>query len=232
MKKVFGVTLITLLALVLVSVVFVSADGNDTNVSVGNNMAVRNSSTGINCNALNSRIDAKINAFDNGKLRRANSYNNVMNTLNRISQRLIAGGVSSSAVTIQADMASLNASVQKFDSDYALFIEDLESTKNFTCGHSQGEFVGALKVAKDQMKIVNADAKDVKSAVKKVKADIEALRDIKLQNKLNNQINRVGNQINRTQNRYNLTGEQLANLRQRQNNLRNRLNSTEENQSG
>lgn len=191
MKKIAGVLFVAFLVLALASVVFVSADDNS---SVGN--ATGNFSA--KCGVLNNRIDVKINAFNNGQVRRVNSYNNVMNTLNRISARLTAGGVDAS--TINADLASLNTSVQKFDSDYALFIQDLENTKNFTCGHSQGEYVGALGIARDQMKVVNADAKEVKTAVEKVRADVEALRDVKLQNRINNQIGRIQNRTNNTVN--------------------------------
>jgi len=127
------------------------------------------------CDIINQRITDRLNNFQNKQNGDSTIFGNVYKRLTNIQVRLKNAGLDTSKLV--ADLATLKTKIDKVNADYASFIAGLKATAGFTCGHSQGEFMGKLGAARGILMSVRADRQAVRSyIVGTIIPDIKALR--------------------------------------------------------
>lgn len=130
------------------------------------------------CTTLTQNIDRRINRFNNNKERHINQYNTAKQRLSQLITKLQQKGYD--VLQLQADSKIWDGKVQKFASDYVVFINKLNETKNVTCGQSDGALRSYLKQARQQIVVVHQDSIDARTYYQTViRADIQALRNQK-----------------------------------------------------
>lgn len=130
------------------------------------------------CTTLTQNIDRRISRFNNNKERHMNQYNTAKQRLSQLTEKLQKQGYDVSQ--LQADGQTWDTKIQKFATDFTVFINKLTETKNAACGQSEGTFRTLMNQARQQVKIVHQDSVDARTYYQTViKADIQAIRDQK-----------------------------------------------------
>jgi hypothetical protein len=178
-------------SLLLVGTVsLIAADSNVTNTT-----DQVNNSTDWNtrCAAINNRVEGLISHYNTNE-QRVERFSRLTDLLQNLTARIESRGYNVS--TLQADQVILDTKIAKFQEDYSVFIDKLENTRNFTCGHSEGQFQSALNESKAQLKIVKADAEDIQQFFKTtIKQDVQTIQN---QIRTDTQANRIARIQNRT----------------------------------
>jgi hypothetical protein len=179
---------------ILVGTSFVMAD-NSSSMSTPKNW------TNI-CSRINETVSQRIQSFDDGKIKRINSYNNVESSI----QNLIAKLKEKGADTTQAesDNEKLQADINNFNTDYSSFITKLEGLKAYSCGSSSGQYAQQLQDAKSFLPVIRNDSIQVREAVMKVRIDLVEERN-------NILISKLGQRENKTQANYQKRINQIGN---------------------
>jgi hypothetical protein len=128
------------------------------------------------CQAVNHRVEGRLREYNEEKDNHHSRFSKLSEKLQEVITKADAKGFDTSA--LKEDQTKLNELIQVFQQDYALFMEKLANTRNFTCGHSEGQFASAINESKNQLKVVKLDAEAIKDFFQStVKEDIKALKD-------------------------------------------------------
>lgn len=188
---------------ILVGISFAAADINSTD-SIKNWTSV--------CSKISDLVSQKIQAFDDGKVRRVNAYNNTESMIQNLISKL--NGKGADTTQAEADNQVLQAKISQFSVDYSLFITKLESLKNYTCGNSSGAYASQLKDAKSMLPVLRNDSVQIREAVMKVKLDIVLSRNNLLVSKLGEKANLTqANYLRRISQIENRTGRVIPSVR-------------------
>jgi len=208
----------------------VAAQSNDTNTTTAN--IITNATTNVTtpiiekdenktklnqtrCEAINNRVEGRLKQFREEKDQHYARFDKLRERLANISDMAESRGFN--VVDLDADIAVLDEKIAKLKTDYALFIDKLAETRNFTCGHSEGQFKAALQAAKDQLNIVREDAKDIKEFYStEIKADLKSLKEQKreeMKAKRNETREAIKARVNETREKILAEKERLAALR-------------------
>lgn len=127
------------------------------------------------CPIIESKIQVKVTAFDNTKMKHLNVYGNLKDRLTTVADRLTARGVDVTA--LRADLAVLDQKIAKFSTDYAAYITKLKASQESVCGKSSAEFKAKLKETKTALQLMHLDTLDIRTYVATViKAEINKIR--------------------------------------------------------
>ncbi|PIR73443.1 MAG: hypothetical protein COU40_02425 [Candidatus Moranbacteria bacterium CG10_big_fil_rev_8_21_14_0_10_35_21] len=128
------------------------------------------------CQRIEERINKKVSLFEEKKKSHLAAYENLKN---RISQFITNAEEEGYDVTkLKADLAILKEKINTFTQDYATYISKLKGSKNYTCGHSEGDFKGELVEARALLKIVHEDAQEIREYFQlTVKDDVKAMKN-------------------------------------------------------
>lgn len=130
------------------------------------------------CQMLTTRVETRVAKYYNNKEIHLRKYKKLAEWLNKVATKLDAKGYDTTKV--RADYKTLNEMITKAAANYDLFIKQLEESKQFTCGASQGAFAQAVKEANDQRKISNDDVLKIRNYYQTVvRVDVQALKDQK-----------------------------------------------------
>lgn len=131
--------------------------------------------TAEKCARVQERIQNKLSLFADAKGKHTSVYVNLVNRINKFIARADEQKLDTTA--IKSHLVILQEKIDKFKEDYAAYAAKLGETKNYTCGHSEGEFKGVLLESKTLLKQVHADAADIRTYVREtILADIKALK--------------------------------------------------------
>jgi len=131
--------------------------------------------TADRCTLVNQRITDRLNNFQSKQNGDSTIFGNVFGRLGNIQVRLANAGLKTDQLT--TDLATLKTKIDKVNTDYASFISGLKDTENFTCGQSQGQFMGKLGAARGILTSVRTDRMAVRSYITgTIIPDIQALR--------------------------------------------------------
>lgn len=131
--------------------------------------------TAERCARVQERIQNRLSLFADAKEKHTSVYINLVNRINKFIAR--ADALKLDTATIKSHLATLQEKIDKFKEDYAAYAAKLKETKNYTCGHSEGEFKGVLLESKTLLKQVHADAADIRTYVREtILADIRVLK--------------------------------------------------------
>jgi uncharacterized protein YdhG (YjbR/CyaY superfamily) len=130
------------------------------------------------CAKIQERVAERSSNFEGIKEKHMSVYKNMADRISKFIDRLSGQGYDVSK--IQADLVVLNEKIQKFSTDFSAQTAKLGETKDFACGHSDGEFRGKLAEARTEMQAVRADAADIRNYMSAtVRPDILALKEQK-----------------------------------------------------
>ncbi len=165
MKK--KIMMFSLIILSISMIALISADSNSTVNSTtanANNWSDR-------CAAVDNRVAGLVNQYNenNGTKR----FSEITNILQNVITRAEARGYN--VTTLQADQVILNEKITAFQANYSLFIQKLEDTRSYTCGHSEGEFQSALLIARAQLALARGNAQEVNQFKQTIIKDIKDL---------------------------------------------------------
>jgi len=127
------------------------------------------------CDLINQRINDRLSNFQSKQGGDKTIFGNVYQRLTNLATRLKSDNLDTTTLT--NDLAALKTKVDKVQTEYSSFIDGLKATTSFTCGQSQGQFMGKLGAARTILLSVRQDRLDVKNYVlNTIKPDILALR--------------------------------------------------------
>lgn len=127
------------------------------------------------CANMESKIEAQTTRYNDGKVRRLNAYNNMKTRLTSLEAKLTARGYDTTK--LKADLPILSTKIDKFSTDYAVYIAALSETKSFACGKTEGEFRAQLLETKDLLASVHADSKAIKDYyATTIKPDLQEIK--------------------------------------------------------
>jgi hypothetical protein len=127
------------------------------------------------CAKIQARIENRNGFFKGNYEKHTSVYVNLVDRVNKFITK--ADAVKLDTATIKSHLAVLQDKIEKFKDDYAAYKAKFDETKNYTCGHSEGEFKGALLESKELLKTVHADAADIRKYVREtILVDMKALK--------------------------------------------------------
>jgi len=127
------------------------------------------------CPIIESKIQVKVTAFDNAKIKHLAVYDNLKTRLATLADRLTARSVDVSA--LRADLVILDGKIAKFNADYAAYVAKLKASQEGVCGKSEAQFKALLKETKVALAQVHKDAADIRAYVQTtIKAEIVRIR--------------------------------------------------------
>lgn len=127
------------------------------------------------CARVQARIENRNGFFKGNYEKHTSVYTNLVNRINKFIAR--ADALKLDTTAIKSHLAILEDKIEKFKDDYAAYKAKFAETKNYTCGHSEGEFKGILLESKTLLKTVHADAADIRTYVREtILADMRALK--------------------------------------------------------
>jgi hypothetical protein len=131
------------------------------------------------CADIGKNLEKRITNFQNKKSKHIEQYQKTQKRVTVLVDRLEAEGKDVSQLRV--DLVNFDQLIAQFDVDYAAYIIGLQSTKEFTCGKSEGEFKAKLTIVRAQLKKVRDDsvtirtywAKTIKPKLLELKTDVE-----------------------------------------------------------
>ncbi|MFA4817534.1 MAG: hypothetical protein WC608_02275 [Parcubacteria group bacterium] len=127
------------------------------------------------CARVQERIQNRLSLFADAKEKHTSVYTNLVNRINKFIARAEEQKINTD--TIKVHLAELQTKIEKFKEDYTAYAAKLGETKNYTCGHSEGEFKGVLLESKTLLKQVHTDAADIRTYVREtILVDLKALK--------------------------------------------------------
>lgn len=128
------------------------------------------------CAKITANINARLTNYADNKELILGRYERIHERVTALLQKLDEKGYDTSAV--RAHLATLRTLLTDAASDYRLFIEKLEATKQYACGNSDGQFLSALKASQEAMKVFQADLKELRTFVQaSLRPSVKALID-------------------------------------------------------
>ena len=127
------------------------------------------------CQRVTTRVENTTNRLTGSENVRQNRHQKVIDHLNTIITKVEAAGIN--ADKLKADLTELTAKRDTWQTEYTKLLEKLAATKQFACGNSEGQFVAAVKAARDQRLVMHQANLAFWNYVRTtVKPDIKAIR--------------------------------------------------------
>lgn len=134
------------------------------------------------CAAVQNRIAERNSKFEENKSKHTAVYNNMTDRISKFITRL--SGEDYDVSKIQADLTILKEKISKIEVNLAAQNSKLNETKEFACGHSEGDFKDKLTKTKTMMASIHQEAMDIRMFVQTtLRADIQSLRNQKIEEK-------------------------------------------------
>lgn len=129
----------------------------------------------VACEKIGANVDKRTANFEKNKLKKVEQYSKIQKRVTTLVTKMEAEGYDTTQLRVS--MVTLDQKIAKFNTDYAVYINDLKGTKDYTCGKSEGEFKAKLAIARAQLAIVKADSVDIRTFWgQTIKPQIEALK--------------------------------------------------------
>ena len=127
------------------------------------------------CQRIGQRLDERLTKLTEREGKHVERYQRQQQRVKTIVDKLAAEGFD--VTQLRTDEQALVAKITQLKADFDAYLGKLRESKNFTCGHSEGEFKARLQEARALHARVKADAKDIREYFKNtIRADIRALR--------------------------------------------------------
>ena len=146
--------------------------------------AMREKFTEERCAKIEERIKNRTEWFNSSKEKHTAVYANLLNRIDKFITRFDNFNAASATKIdpekiqkLKDDRAQLAILVDNFKTSLSEYFTKLNATKNFTCGHSEGEFKSALLDARTYLKPVHENAAAIRTYVREtIYPDILAIK--------------------------------------------------------
>lgn len=130
------------------------------------------------CERVTFNIDNRIERYNSNWQRHTERYlkikNNVTNFINKVE------GKGYDVEELRSVLNDLDSQIQSAANTYSTVIDQLNDTKTFACGNSEGQFRSAVETANDYLQDFRAQVRDIGDFVREeVRSAIQAVRDQK-----------------------------------------------------
>lgn len=131
------------------------------------------------CERIENRLDAISTRYDLNKDRHLEQYQKTKNDFANLMKVLTAKDYD--VTKLQADAKVLDEKIVKFGRDYDAYVVQMKKAQQLACGQSQGSFKTELDGVHQALRVVRADAQDIRQYYQTViKVDIQTVRQQKL----------------------------------------------------
>lgn len=113
------------------------------------------------CSIATSKVDLLITRYNNNKDRHINRYNTAKDKIQKSVETLEKNGYD--VTTLKADLKTWDAMIVKIGTETAQVITELNKSKEYVCGKSQGSYVDSLQKAKRELADVRQASLDVRN---------------------------------------------------------------------
>lgn len=130
------------------------------------------------CDLATTRIDLLITRYSNNKDRHVERYVSARNKIITLVEKLEGKGYDVTKIT--TDLKTWDGMIKKMSTDYNIFVDSLNLTKQYTCAQSQGDFKTQLKDAQSKLATVKQSSLDTRLFYQQtIRTDIEELKSQK-----------------------------------------------------
>lgn len=125
----------------------------------------------IHCENVTTSIDLVINRYNNNKGRQKSAYDAVQTLITILKTK------GYDTTKLEADFNQLMNLVKNFENDYSTFMSTLESSKNFICGNSEGQFLKSLQEARNLIPLLRQNTLEIRNYYQStIRPDIQQLK--------------------------------------------------------
>lgn len=127
------------------------------------------------CKNIETRVDTRLKRYRNNEQMLQNVFGKMKTRLDRLVVKLKAAGADTT--TLEADLVTLQAKIDKLNTDQASFMATISETQTFACGKSEGEFAEKLGEARKISPLIKQDRQDIRNFFQtKIRPDLQAIR--------------------------------------------------------
>jgi uncharacterized protein YoxC len=127
------------------------------------------------CEDVTAHVDEVLAGYNTNHQGQVVKHEKMLERLRKMNENLIAKGYETADLV--AAVQVLGEKIEKLNADHETFIGELEDTKEFACGESEGAFKTAMEEARAAMKVVRADVEDIRTYYRDtIRPAIEALK--------------------------------------------------------
>jgi hypothetical protein len=105
------------------------------------------------CQRNEDRIDDQINKLQKNQQNRVNAYEQITNKFDNLVVNLEGQGYDTLALESAVDNFKLQ--LESFYAEHERLMSQLQNTRNYACGDSEGQFRGELQKAREQLRIAH-----------------------------------------------------------------------------
>jgi len=105
------------------------------------------------CQRNEDRIDDQINKLQKNQQNRINAYKQITNKFDNLVVNLEGQGYDTLALESAVDNFKLQ--LESFYAEHERLMSQLQNTRNYACGDSEGQFRGELQKAREQLRIAH-----------------------------------------------------------------------------
>lgn len=113
------------------------------------------------CNIATAKVDLLITRYNNNKDRHVNRYNTAKDKVQKNVETFEKNGYD--VATLKADLKTWDTMIIKIGTETAQVISELNKSKEYVCGKSQGSYADALKNAKRELADVRQASLDARN---------------------------------------------------------------------
>lgn len=129
-----------------------------------------------NCEKIEARIQTKMQNYATSKKKFITAYDNIVSRIDKII--IVAKENNYDTTKLEADLATFESMLDEFKAGMDESYAQLERTQQYTCGESEGQFMGALTQSRNQLQNAHQKAVELRTFYKEtLKIDLLALKD-------------------------------------------------------
>lgn len=127
------------------------------------------------CKNIETKISTKVTRFDQNKEKHVTVYQNTKERIEKFIAKMKEKGYDTSQ--LETDLKTFDTKIKEFSASYSVYVQKLQQTQAYTCGHSEGQFKTQLQDTRDQLKLVHQKAVELRSYYQNtLRSDIQALK--------------------------------------------------------
>ncbi|MDD3607898.1 MAG: hypothetical protein PHQ20_03855 [Candidatus Moranbacteria bacterium] len=146
------------------------------------------------CKNVETRIDTQVQRFQVNQQNRKNAYEQIENKIENLISNLKKQGVETT--DLEEAFGRFKEQLQTFYAEHERVMNQLQTTKQYACGESQGQFKDELQKARQQLKIAHRERLELRNQfVSELRPALLQLRS-EIQNQ--NQVDQLNNSEDET----------------------------------
>lgn len=130
------------------------------------------------CNLVTSRVELLTTRYNNNKDRHIAVYQKAKDRVTELVAKLETKGYD--VAKLKTDLQTWDGQIKNIGTQYSEFIAELNKSKQYACGQSQGDFKAALQAARVQLADVRQASLDARNFYQStIRADLTAIKNQK-----------------------------------------------------